>query len=89
MIFIKQKIRGLYLIKPEPYYDKRGSLRRILCKHEFKKKKINFDIKQSNISENKKKFTLRGFHSQKPPYGEDKIINCIKPFSKYFQEILL
>ena len=78
MKFIKQKIKGLYVIKPEPHKDNRGLLRRHFCEKEFKKEKINFHIKQSNISENKKKYTLRGFHFQIPPHGENKVISCVK-----------
>ena len=78
MIFQKQKIKGLILIKPEPFIDKRGLFRRIYCLKELTKKKLNFKIKQVNISENKNVHTLRGFHYQKSPYGEDKIITCIK-----------
>ena len=80
MKFIKQQIKDLYLIKPEGFKDKRGMLRRHFCQNEFKVKNINFKIKQTNISENYKKFTLRGFHYQKEPYGEDKVISCIKGF---------
>lgn len=78
MIFQKQKIKDLLLIIPKPYNDKRGLLRRIYCLNELKLKKINFKIKQANISENKNLQTLRGFHYQKFPYGEDKIISCVQ-----------
>ena len=78
MKFIRQKIFGVYLIKPEPHEDKRGMLRRHFCKKELKQKQINFDIKQINVSENLKEYTLRGFHYQKKPHGEDKIISCIQ-----------
>ena len=78
MIFLKQKIKDLILINPQPYTDKRGIFRRIYCLNELKLKKINFKIKQANISENKDTQTLRGFHYQKFPYGEDKIITCIQ-----------
>ena len=77
MKFIKQKIQGVYLIKPEPFSDKRGMLRRNFCKKEFKAKKLMSNILQSNISENKKKYTLRGFHFQNFPYGENKVISCL------------
>ena len=40
--------------------------------------KIKFKIKQSNISENINNQTLRGFHYQKFPHGEDKIITCLQ-----------
>lgn len=78
MLFKKQKIKGLILIKPEPYIDKRGLFRRIYCLDELKKKNLKFKIKQTNISENENIHTLRGFHYQENPYGEDKIITCIQ-----------
>lgn len=78
MIYLKQKIKGLMLIKPEPFVDNRGFFRRIYCYKELNLKKIKFSIKQANISENKNIQTLRGFHYQKFPYGEDKIISCIQ-----------
>ena len=77
MKFVEQKIKGLYLIKPLPFKDKRGMLRRVFCKREFKKSKLRFDIKQINISENKKIYTLRGMHMQTKPFEESKVISCI------------
>ena len=59
------------------FKDNRGSFRRSFCKDVLKKNKIDFKIRQSNVSENKKKYTLRGFHSQKYPYSDSKIISCI------------
>lgn len=78
MIFIKQKIKGVFLLKPEPYKDIRGSFRRHYCKKEFKKNGIISDISQCNVSHNKYKGTLRGFHIQKNPYGEAKTLSCFK-----------
>ena len=78
MIFQRKKIKDLILINPQPYTDKRGLFRRVYCLNELKLKKINFKIKQANISENKDTQTLRGFHYQKFPYGEDKIITCVQ-----------
>ena len=40
MLFQKQKIKGLILIKPEPFVDKRGLFRRTYCLAELKKKKL-------------------------------------------------
>ena len=78
MLFQKQTIKGLIVIKPESFVDKRGLFRRTYCLNELKFKKINFKIKQVNISENKNSQTLRGFHYQKYPFSEDKIITCIQ-----------
>ena len=78
MIFIKQKIKGVFLIKPKLFKDDRGIFRRHFCHEEFLKNKITSNIKQANISINYKKGTLRGFHYQKKPYEEDKTMSCIK-----------
>ena len=78
MKFTEQKIEGVYLIEPEPYEDERGMLRRHFCQREFKDNNLMTDIKQTNVSENWKNHTLRGFHFQLPPHGENKIISCIK-----------
>ena len=78
MLFQKQRIKDVFLLKHKPFIDKRGLFRRVYCLNELKKKKINFKVKQINVSENKKIHTLRGFHYQKNPYAEDKIISCMK-----------
>ena len=78
MILKYQDIKGLLLIIPSPFTDKRGLFRRIYCLDKLKSKKINFKIKQANISENKHTQTLRGFHYQIPPHGEAKIISCVQ-----------
>ena len=78
MIIKKQKLDGVYLIESKPFEDKRGRFSRHFCKEEFNKFGINFEIKQTNISENRKSKTLRGFHFQIPPYAENKILSCMK-----------
>lgn len=78
MKFYKQKIKGLYLIKPEPFQDSRGIYRRHFCQDEFKAHNIPTKIAQANIVENKYAFTLRGFHYQEYPFGEGKTLSCLK-----------
>lgn len=78
MKFHKQKIKGVYLIEPEPFVDDRGVFRRHFDQKEFKDKSITTRIVQANISENKYQYTLRGFHYQIPPYEEGKTLSCIK-----------
>ena len=51
MNFLKQKIKGVYLIKPNLFKDDRGVFRRHFCKEEFSKNKINNSVKQANLSE--------------------------------------
>lgn len=78
MKFHAQKIKNVFLIEPEPFTDERGIYRRHFCRKEFKDLNINFRIAQANIVENKKAYTLRGFHFQKPPFREGKLLSCIK-----------
>lgn len=77
MIFEKQKIHGVYLIKPQSFKDKRGLFRRHFCKEEFKKNGIVNKIEQANVSENFKKGTLRGFHFQIGRSAEAKTLSCL------------
>jgi len=76
MKFLKQKIKGVYLIKPNIFKDERGLFRRHFCNSEFYKNKIENKVKQANISINYKKGTLRGFHYQNNS-KDSKIISCI------------
>jgi dTDP-4-dehydrorhamnose 3,5-epimerase len=77
MNFISHSIPDLKLIIPDLHQDERGIFRRSFCVEEFKKNQINFKVFQGNISENFKKHTLRGFHYQKVPSNESKIISCV------------
>jgi len=77
MEFIPQAISGLYLIVPDLHQDDRGVFRRSFCKKEFAENGIDFETKQGNISENFKKHTMRGFHYQKYPSNESKVISCV------------
>ena len=77
MIFSSSLINGVKIITPNVHEDKRGTFRRSFCQNELKKNKISFVVRQGNISENNNLHTLRGFHYQKEPYGETKIISPI------------
>ena len=77
MIFEKTFIDGVFKITPEAFEDNRGVFRRHFCKEEFKNN-IDYEIYQSNVSENFNKFTLRGFHYQTGKYVEGKTLSCLK-----------
>lgn len=77
MKFVKTKIKDCFKIKNNILKDQRGSFTRNFCQKLYERKKVKFLIKQSNISENLQKGTLRGFHYQSKYYTENKIINCI------------
>ena len=75
---LRTKFKGTYIIKHNKLKDLRGFFMRGFCENILKKTGIDFKIKQTNFSYNKKKYTLRGFHFQKKPFSEHKLITCIK-----------
>jgi len=78
MKFREQKIGGVWLIEAEPLVDDRGAFRRHFCRQEFKKRGLESQILQTNISENFRKHTLRGFHYQVKPFEEAKTLSCMR-----------
>ena len=80
MIFHKQEIEGVYIIEPTPFKDDRGVFRRNYCLKEFQDAigHSGTPVMQANISENKYKYTLRGFHYQKAPCREAKTLTVIR-----------
>lgn len=77
MKFFNQSIVGLVLIKPEVFEDNRGAFRRNFCAKELKETGIEFSVCQGNISENTTQYTLRGFHYQKNPSSESKVLTPV------------
>ncbi len=77
MIFQKQQIEDVVLLQAQPNTDDRGMFRRHYCEDELKKNGIDFSVKQANVSENIHRLTMRGFHYQRKPSKESKIISCI------------
>ena len=78
MRFYEQKIKGVFLIEPQPFADERGMFRRHFCNKEFTDHGVVANVAQSNVSENKFKHTLRGFHYQLAPHGEGKTLSCLR-----------
>ncbi|MBO8219560.1 dTDP-4-dehydrorhamnose 3,5-epimerase [Prochlorococcus marinus] len=76
MEFKKTNIIDCWIIEQEKKSDERGFFSRSFCTREFKKMGLNTEYKQSNISMNLKKGTVRGMHLQNKPYEEIKLINC-------------
>lgn len=78
MKFLEQKIGGVWLIEAEPLVDARGAFRRHFCQQEFRQQGLESHILQTNISENFRKHTLRGFHYQVRPFEEAKTLSCMR-----------
>ncbi len=78
MIFKETKLKGAYTIEMEKTEDERGFFAYSYCQKEFRKRGIDFNIVQCNVSFNKTKGTLRGMHYQSSPFEQAKLVSCIK-----------
>lgn len=78
MIFHETALKGAFLIELEKLQDERGFFARAWCKKEFESHGMTLDIAQNNLSYNRNKGTLRGMHYQMEPFGEAKLVRCVK-----------
>ncbi|MCX6782628.1 MAG: dTDP-4-dehydrorhamnose 3,5-epimerase [Candidatus Levybacteria bacterium] len=77
MKFTETKIKGVYIIEPEPREDSRGYFARVFAKEELAKIGIDYSIVHINRSLSTEKGVIRGLHYQKEPHAEDKIVQCL------------
>jgi dTDP-4-dehydrorhamnose 3,5-epimerase len=77
-MFTETILSGSYIVDPSPIQDERGVFMRTFCKEEFSKIGFSGEWVQLNHSVSYAKGTLRGMHYQKPPYGEVKMVKCIR-----------
>jgi len=76
-IIYKSFLSGCYLFEHPNFNDERGNFLKIFSNY-FKKKMLkNHEIKQVNISTNKKSYSIRGMHYQNPK-PEFKIVKCLE-----------
>jgi dTDP-4-dehydrorhamnose 3,5-epimerase len=78
MIFTETKLKGAFIIEIKQLSDDRGFFGRSWCKREMSEHGLNSEIVQANTSFSKLKGTIRGFHFQKYPDEETKLIRCTK-----------
>lgn len=78
MIFTSTAIEGAYVVELEKRADARGFFARGWCWSEFADRGLSNGLVQMNISFNRLKHTLRGFHYQVAPYQEDKLLRCVR-----------
>jgi len=78
MNFMETKLEGLFTVDLNFHNDERGWFGRTFCEKEFNSIGFSQKFVQLNHSYNAKKGTLRGMHFQNPPFGETKLIRCIK-----------
>ena len=78
MIFETTVVSGVWVLRPEPFEDERGTLARTFCEEEFRAHGIDPHVAQCSLSCNPKPGTLRGLHLQREPYGETKMVRCTR-----------
>lgn len=78
MIFQPTPLPGVYVVRPEPHRDNRGSFERLWCEVEAAAAGISARIVQCNLSTNSRRGTVRGMHLQLPPSREGKLVRCIR-----------
>jgi len=78
MRFTETKLKGAYIIEPEPIADERGFFARTFCAREFEAHGLNPRLAQCNISYNARRGTLRGMHYQAAPHQEAKLVRCTR-----------
>lgn len=76
-VFEKQRIEDVILIKPKVFGDNRGFFMESYKKSEFFANGIDVEFNQDNHSKSSKG-VLRGLHYQAAPYGQAKIVRCVK-----------
>lgn len=76
MKFSETKLRGAFVIDPEPHGDHRGFFARMYCANEFAAHGLATHMVQSNLSRSALKHTLRGMHYQVDGAEEAKLVRC-------------
>ncbi|TDH38155.1 dTDP-4-keto-6-deoxy-D-glucose epimerase [Pseudohoeflea suaedae] len=69
---------GPALVRRAPFRDGRGQFSRLFAREELAAEGLGFEIVHVNHSATIGKGTIRGFHYQKPPHGEIKLVSCIR-----------
>ena len=75
--FEPQKIKDVILVKPKVFGDNRGFFLESYKKSDFAANGIDIEFNQDNHSKSTKG-VLRGLHYQTKPYGQAKIVRCVK-----------
>lgn len=71
-------LADLFIVETTPHTDNRGQFARLYCENELNSLIGVRKIVQINHSHTKSVGTVRGMHYQLPPYGEMKIVSCLK-----------
>lgn len=76
MKFVPAPLAGAFVIEPQPISDSRGYFSVGWNKNKFAEHGLQTEFVQINLSGNNHRGTLRGLHSRKPGFEEEKLIRC-------------
>jgi dTDP-4-dehydrorhamnose 3,5-epimerase len=76
--FLETELAGAFIIELQPRVDERGFFARAWCTREFEAHGLQARMVQANLSANRSRGTLRGLHHQLAPFGEAKLVRCIR-----------
>jgi len=78
MRFEAATLPGVWVIECDRLADERGWFARTFDEEEFRARGLNPSVVQCNASYNARRDTLRGMHYQAEPYGESKLVSCVR-----------
>ena len=78
MKFIPQGIEGLAQIRSEPSHDERGYFARVFSDSSYLSAGFGFHVRETNLSYNAGKYTLRGLHFQADSPDDAKLVKCLR-----------
>lgn len=78
MNFQELDLPGVFLVRCARSEDERGHFMRTWCRDEFTRAVGPVEFVQASQSYNRRAGTLRGLHYQRAPYGESKLVRCIR-----------
>lgn len=78
MQFQPLAVTGAFLVRPSLMQDERGGFARTYCAETFAAQGLEPLGVQCNLSQNWKRGTLRGMHSQQYPVPDPKLVRCTR-----------
>lgn len=78
MLIEKTPLEGVLVTSLQKIEDERGFFARTYCQQKFSQVGVDIQLKQTNVSGNKSKGTLRGLHYQDEPHPDKKLVTCTR-----------
>jgi dTDP-4-dehydrorhamnose 3,5-epimerase len=78
LLFHPLDVAGAMLVESELRVDARGHFARVFCHQEFGERGLELTFSQESVSFNHRAGTIRGFHFQRAPHEEAKLITCVR-----------